>query len=191
VRPDFAPSARLTGAVIGAITDEQLGRPTPSPDCTVGDLIEHVDGLAVGLVHTARKTDPPPDAATPRDGGAAGPADGWRERVPARLAALAEAWRDPAAWEGSTQAGGVPLEAAAAALFALDEIVVHGWELAVATGQPYPADEEAARACAEFLADAPRAAELFGPVVEVPATAPALDRLVGLTGRDPAWRPAG
>lgn len=188
MRPDFAPSARVTGAVIGAITDEQLGHPTPSPDHTVGDLVEHVEGVAVGLVGTARKTDPPPDAARP-DGAATGPAAGWRERVPARLAALAQAWRDPAAWEGSTQAGGVPLEAAAAGMFALDEIVVHGWELAVATGQPYPVDEEAARACAEFLAGVPRAAELFGPVVEVPADAPAIDRLVGLSGRDPAWRP--
>jgi uncharacterized protein (TIGR03086 family) len=76
-------------------------------------------------------------------------------------------------------------------MFALDEIVVHGWELAVATGQDYPSDEAAVRACAEFLAGVPRAEELFGPVVEVPAGAPALDRLVGLTGRDPAWRPAG
>jgi uncharacterized protein (TIGR03086 family) len=145
----------------------------------------------VGLVGTARKTDPPPDAPPPRDGDAAELADGWRERIPARLDALARAWGDPAAWEGSTQAGGVPLEAAAAGMFALDEIVVHGWELAVATGQDYPADAAAVRACAEFLAGVPRAAELFGPVVEVPADAPALDRLVGLTGRDPAWRPAG
>jgi uncharacterized protein (TIGR03086 family) len=74
-------------------------------------------------------------------------------------------------------------------MFALDEVVVHGWELAVATGRPYPADEAAVRACAEFLAGAERSPELFGPVVEVPADAPALDRLVGLTGRDPAWRP--
>jgi hypothetical protein len=28
---------------------------------------------------------------------------------------------------------------------------------------------------------------LYGPQVTVPADAPALDRVLGLTGRDPAW----
>ena len=32
-------------------------------------------------------------------------------------------------------------------------------------------------------------AGLFGPVVEVPDDAPLLDRVIGLTGRDPAWSP--
>jgi hypothetical protein len=30
---------------------------------------------------------------------------------------------------------------------------------------------------------------LFGPPVSVPDSAPLLDQLIGLTGRDPAWRP--
>jgi hypothetical protein len=38
--------------------------------------------------------------------------------------------------------------------------------------------------------DVPRDGTLFGPIVEVPDDAPALDRLLGLTGRDPSWRPA-
>jgi hypothetical protein len=32
---------------------------------------------------------------------------------------------------------------------------------------------------------------LSGPPVAIPDTAPLLDRLIGLTGRDPAWRPEG
>ena len=31
--------------------------------------------------------------------------------------------------------------------------------------------------------------QIYGPVVEIPADAPVFDRLLGLTGRDPAWAP--
>ena len=44
-------------------------------------------------------------------------------------------------------------------------------------------------AVADFLEGVPRAEELFGPVAAVPGGAPEIDRLVGLTGRDPAWGP--
>jgi hypothetical protein len=37
--------------------------------------------------------------------------------------------------------------------------------------------------------DGPRDGSLFGPVVPVAGSAAPLDRLLGLTGRDPRWRP--
>jgi uncharacterized protein (TIGR03086 family) len=77
---------------------------------------------------------------------------------------------------------------------ALNELVVHGWDLAVATGQPYRADAESVPACLGFVAPMARpegTPGLFGPPVPVPADAPDLDRLLGLSGRDPAWSPAG
>ena len=55
-------------------------------------------------------------------------------------------------------------------LVALDELVVHGWDIAVATGQPYepPAHEiEAAMAFVTSF-DAPRDGRLFGPIVPIP-----------------------
>ena len=75
-------------------------------------------------------------------------------------------------------------------LVALDELVVHGWDIAVAIGQPYAPPVEDVEAAMSFVAafDAPRDGNLFGPAVLVPDNAPALDRLLGLTGRGPKWR---
>ena len=62
----------------------------------------------------------------------------------------------------------------------------------MATGQEYDPDPAAVDACAGFVAgfDGPADGTLFGPPVEVPDSAPALDRLLGATGRDPGWAPA-
>ncbi|HEY0560282.1 MAG TPA: hypothetical protein VGD03_08380, partial [Frankiaceae bacterium] len=53
--------------------------------------------------------------------------DDWRDRLTARLGALADAWDGPDAWAGSTHVGGGELPAEAAGLAALDEVLVHGW----------------------------------------------------------------
>ena len=109
-----------------------------------------------------------------------------------RLAGLVEAWRDPAAWAGEATVGGVTLPAELTAAVVADELVVHGWDLARGTGQPYRPDPVLVRAALEF---AERFADLeggpFGPSVAVPADAPPFDRLLGATGRDRNWTPGG
>jgi uncharacterized protein (TIGR03086 family) len=70
----------------------------------------------------------------------------------------------------------------------LTELVVHGWDLAKATGQPFDLAEPTLGACyehvAEFVPNAP-VPGLWGPPVQVPGDAPLLDRLVAITGRTP------
>jgi uncharacterized protein (TIGR03086 family) len=79
---------------------------------------------------------------------------------------------------------------------ALDELVLHGWDLARATAQPYEVDPVSAEAVLEFVAESARPEQahlregLFGPVVPVPPDAPVFDRALGLAGRDPAWAPS-
>jgi uncharacterized protein (TIGR03086 family) len=142
----------------------------------------------MGFTAVARKTADGTEA--PRRPDAANLEAGWRDRLTRDLATLAEAWRDPAAWEGMTSAAGVPLPGPVAGLVALDELLVHGWDIAVAIGQSYAPSVEDTEAALSFVAtfDAPRDGNLFGPVVHVPDNAPALDRLLGLAGRDPKWR---
>jgi uncharacterized protein (TIGR03086 family) len=90
-----------------------------------------------------------------------------------------------------TRAGGIDLPGEVAAAVAVDELVIHGWDLARATGQDYVPDPAALRASHDFLLaaaeDPSRGGGIFGPVVPVPADAPLLDRAVGLSGRDPGW----
>jgi uncharacterized protein (TIGR03086 family) len=77
----------------------------------------------------------------------------------------------------------------------VNEVLVHGWDLAVATGQAYTADPAIAQACLEliegFAVGAPEMRDqIYGPVVPVPAGAPVFDRLLGQTGRNPSWAPS-
>ena len=76
----------------------------------------------------------------------------------------------------------------------MNELVVHGWDIAVAVGHDYSAGAESLQAAYEFVKPAVKqnpegSPGLFGPPVTVPDDASQLDRLLGLTGRDPAWRP--
>ncbi|MEV6333450.1 TIGR03086 family metal-binding protein [Nocardia vinacea] len=185
---DLEPAAAALEAVAGAITDDQLSAPTPCTDTSARDLLAHVIGLTEAFRQAATKeavgrSVPPavgPESALPAD---------WRSRIPAQLKALVEAWRDPAAWDGETEAGGVSAPAAVMATIALDEIVVHTWDLARATDQQPSVDPAHSTILLEFLRDTPPEGTpgMFGPVVQVPETAPSLDRIVGLTGRDPSW----
>ena len=190
---DLEPAARRLGALVRAVPDEALDGPTPCPDYRLGDLLEHVGGLAFAFRAAATKDLAGVTGQGP-SGDAARLADDWRERIPDDLVAMAEAWRDPEAWTGMTQAGGIDLPGEIAGLVALDELVVHGWDVARATGQPYhvgPDELAAVRSFVAPMADAPpeQRAGLFGPVVRVPDDASELDRIIGLTGRDPAWSP--
>ena len=109
----------------------------------------------------------------------------------ADLRAMAEAWQDPDAWTGMTAAGGVDLPGEVAGIVALDELVIHGWDLAKATGQPGEYDGpglEAVYALVEQFRTA-GVEGIFGPPVDIADDAPLHDRLLGLAGRDPAWAP--
>jgi len=75
-------------------------------------------------------------------------------------------------------------------LVALTEVVIHGWDVASATGQTYDVDAETADAVLPHVSES--AAEgpiegLFGAAVPVADDAPVLDRIVALSGRAPGW----
>lgn len=188
---DLHPAADRLRGVLAALGDADLFRPTPCPKASVGDLVDHIGTFAVAFGQKAGGS----AADTPGVGGPPPPADAgrlgadWRDRIDADLAA---AWDDPAAWEGMTTAGGIEMPSEVAGAVALDELLVHGWDVAVASGQAYDVSDEevaAARGFVETFADVPRDGTLFGPEVAVDPDAPPFHQLLGLTGRDPAWSP--
>ncbi|MGP3990681.1 TIGR03086 family metal-binding protein [Streptomyces sp. 3N207] len=192
---DLRPAARRTAALVTHVDDAQLDDPTPCTEFAVRDLLRHIGQLAVGLQYTARKELGGVTAAGPGEHAGEQPLpDDWRERLPHDLADLAVAWSAPDAWTGSTQAGGFMLTGTEGGLVTLDELVVHGWDLARATRQEYQVDEPGLRAVHGFLAGAVSEdgeTGIFGPVVHVAEDAPLLDKVVGLAGRDPAWHAPG
>ena len=187
---DLEPAARRMADLIASVAEDSLDAPTPCPKYTLGDLVDHVGGLSLAFTAAATKA-VGGDGAQGPSGQASRLGDDWRTRIPRDLIGLAEAWRDPAAWSGFTQAGGVDLPGKIAGLVALDELVIHGWDVARASGQAYDCDLPTLEAVYEFVAPmsvpGQEAQRIFGPVVEVPEDAPLLDRLIGLAGRDPAW----
>jgi len=186
---DLGPQTDEVVRIVAGVRDDQLGDRTPCERTPVAAMLDHLVGLTYAFRRAAEKR--------PLDGAPSASADAlvadWRTRLPEQLSALAEAWRAQSAWEGTASAGGVEMPAPAMAAVALDELVIHGWDLAVATGQPYSVSDADAEACTSFagaVGESPEErAGLYGPRVPVPADAPVFDRLLGLTGRDPGWRP--
>ncbi len=188
--PDLGPAARRLADLVRAVPDDRLADPTPCPGYTVGDLLDHLDGFAVAFTEAATKAGDASGSAAIGDASRLG--DDWRDRIPAELDALAAAWRDPAASEGMTYAGGFEMPAAEAGVVALEELVVHGWDLAAATGQPFDAEPDALELVMGFFESFPDDPEVrgeaFGAPQPVAADAPLVHRALAVSGRDPGWR---
>lgn len=188
---DLRPACERVTELVAGLEDDQLVLPTPCGAATVGDLVDHLGMFAWNFAKVAHKqldevTSTPPPAFDARNLEV-----GWRDRLTTDLGALADAWSVEGAWEGSTWVGGMRMPAESVGVVALDELVIHGWDLSVATGQAYDPPAHEVEAAIAFVSafDAPRDGRLFGPVVEVAPDAATFERLLGLTGRDPAWRP--
>ena len=184
---DISDAMNRLVSLLGSVSEDQFDLPTPCADARLGDLVDHIGTFATGFTAVAHKE----GRGRPHPPSAGNLEAGWRDRITRDLRTCADVWQQPEAWEGMTVAGGIELPGAVAGLVVLDELVVHGWDIAVSTGQPYEpsvSDIEAASSFVESF-DAPRDGNLFGPVVPVPDSAAPLDRLLGLTGRDPSWQP--
>jgi uncharacterized protein (TIGR03086 family) len=197
-RPSLHPAAAEVTRLLDGVTASHLDGPTPCPAYPVAALLDHLMGLTLAFTWGARKAAPDDgtvDLSAPPSPTADHLDPQWRERLPEQLTALADAWADPSAWDGMTMVGGATLPGEIMGLVALDEVVLHGWDLAVATGQEFRCDPVSTEVVLGFTERSAQPGEeasrqgIFGPVVPVAADAPPLHRALGFAGRDPAWTP--
>ena len=102
---------------------------------------------------------------------------------------MCQAWSRPEAWIGSVQ--GAKMPAPAVGELGLIEVLMHGWDVASATGQSLRVSDELGAEllrCLEPTLDQGREYEVYGPEVTVPADASTFTRALALSGRDPDWR---
>lgn len=176
--------------VVRTVDPDQLGARTPCSGYDVRGLVNHLLFWGPSLEAAARKESVSPPAGAEDDVDLT--RGDWAAALEAQVERTMAAWSRPGAWEGTTQLGS-PMELPAALIgnMVLGELVVHGWDLARATGQQLVVDDEVGEHLAEEVAttaEQGREMGVYGPEVAVPDTAPPLRRVLGLTGRDPGWR---
>ncbi|MDH5288825.1 MAG: TIGR03086 family metal-binding protein [Acidimicrobiia bacterium] len=207
-RPQFAAAFATAGKVIAGVKSDQMSRPTPCEEMDVAQLLGHLRMVANRVARLGRNdelfdhvTEPPP------------PADGDHRRWWSEAGeAITAAWTE----ERLTQPVVLPwMQGTGADALAgyVNEVTVHTWDLARATGQDVAWDDEAVAvglaALQAVLPGSGRTAQFeamraqmppemadftlpFAEPVEIgDGDAPLIDRSVAYNGRNPAWAPTG
>jgi uncharacterized protein (TIGR03086 family) len=179
---DLGPAADDLARLVGGVRDDQLDGATPCDEWRLADLLAHIHQFATVLTANASKVPPPPVDGLPDD---------WRHVIPLRIDELAQAWRGHSAWQGRVSAGGVEMSGEENAVVAIEELVVHGWDVARASGQDFQPAPESLNHVERFLDifAAPLASGQgpYGPAVAVGDDASRLDAYLGAAGREPGW----
>jgi uncharacterized protein (TIGR03086 family) len=169
--------APLLAGVVGGISADQLDGPTPCAEFTVRGVLEHMIGGATMFAAAYRGQRP----------SAADVGDVLVGFGPA-LADLGAAISAPGALDRTVAAPFGDVPGATFARFVVLDGLVHGWDLATATGQPYDPPADLVAAVDEFAhhtLDPLRDGRTFAAAVEPAAGASPIERLVSYTGRRP------
>ncbi len=186
---ELIPEAcRTVAEVIARSADAGLDRPTPCTGFDLRSLINHAAGttgaLARAGVGRALDPDDPWGARTEVTG------SNWPAALTSNLGAIADGWSRPVAWSGMVDTGGREMPARFVGEMALVEVMLHGWDLARATGQDIVVSPELGREVRRVIEDSAelgRQMQAYGP--EVPVSGPVTDfeQALATAGRDPRW----
>ena len=171
------------------VRPEQFGATTP---CTEWDVRELLNHLILWTSHSLERRAHGESVAPELMDKDFAASPSFTVEYRAQLDRALAAWSDPAVWERTLSVMGSDMPAADVAALIIAEFVLHGWDLAVATGQSYSLPEDAAAAALTAVqanAELFRQYKGFADAVPASADAPTLDRALSLSGRDPRWTP--
>ena len=178
------------GEIVAAIGPDEWALPTPCPEWPVRGVVNHLVGgnLLFARILAGERLPPREElvAASRTDRLGEDPVAAYRQAADRLLGAFET---DGVLQQTFTVPRG-PVPGIAALQLRIVEALVHGWDVARATGRPARFPEELAERALQFtraaLADVPPAPPgraPFGPPQPVADDAPALDRLAALLGR--------
>ncbi len=176
----------VTNKVVANVKPEQLSAKTPCAAFTVKDLLNHMIGgnhmfVAAAKGEEVKAPDSPPDFV------GNDPHSAWKESS----AAVQQAWSDESLLAKTAKLPFAELPGEVALGIHFMEALVHGWDLAKATGQdttlPDDLAEQARERITPLASGFPRGVEgaPFGHEVQCAEGATATERLVSFLGRNP------
>ncbi|MFG2904809.1 TIGR03086 family metal-binding protein [Kitasatospora sp. NPDC048286] len=183
-RPQYRSALDQLEKLFATITPADLERPTPCPEFTLRELLNHV----VGGVHRfaylgegGHARDAVPAIEDPSD-------EGWPAALGRARARVTAAWADDAKLGRPTVVPWGEVPGAAAVGGYLMELVTHSWDIAVALDNGFALDDDLART-ALGIAESALPAERRVPGVPFAAVRPVAEdadvhtRLAAWTGR--------
>jgi len=184
----MSEAGSTVAAAVRASAGTDLADPTPCGDWDVRTLVRHFVGTSGAFVRAGR--DKALDQEDPWGSNAVLGESDWAGQLAGQVEAAGEAWSRSEAWTGSVEGAQMPAQAVGE--LGLIELMLHGWDVARAGGQSLDVSDglgaELLR-CLEPTLEQGRQLEVYGPPVSVPEGASAFVRALGLSGRDPDWRP--
>lgn len=177
----FAYLVPTLSMLVDRIGADQLTDPTPCAEFTVHDVLDHMVVKCAEIGALLRGDEPVPTPAPPVYG-----------RVPARefraaVEDVLDAMHADGAMERIVDTPLGPIDGESFARLVCFDGIVHGWDLATATGQQIVLDDRVVADVAAFvqvaLPDAARDGDTFADPTTPPAGAGELERLVAFSGR--------
>jgi uncharacterized protein (TIGR03086 family) len=170
----FARAAQAVDDLLAHITSNQWRAPTPCSDWNVANVTQHLVDVNLNFAHQLHPTEPatPTDPHTPGD-----LLDCYRLSTATLQRALTVA-------AGPTAE--LPRQLRSRLALRVADLLIHGWDIAVATGRPlHVADDLPSEALifAQNHAAALQRSGQFAPPQPIDDCAPAIDCLAALSGR--------